>query len=495
MNQEEMNQNSEIIEEFDYQEYGGNRFLVYNGVLKDVELGCETVLLPENVREIRRQAFLNVRLQNRMETLVLPASIKKIDRLTFAGMESLQYVEFHPESEIKILEPGLFRNCTRLVKVALPASLRKIDSRAFENCIRLKEVELAAKYVIVKEDAFFGCPCLKHKQLAEAAEKDRERRKEEEERAREAKYELFRDLGKRKEEQKNRQKLTEQEDKEKAAGVLPKPAETGGKPVAPKEKQKERAGAGGENQTELISAKQSNETINANTEFCIKEGILERCEIGSSHIVLPEGIKVIASEAFSGSLRKELLECLELPEGVESIGDRACYGLENLKEIRLPSSISYIGRKAFEGTAWLAMQRKQSSCVIVNGILISAYYDSMVLEARLPENIWRIASYAFYLSEVYRVKLPDSVREIDSDAFYNAGVTEIEFPNQENLLLHAPVIRGCSRLKEMIIPEKIERIEEGLVEGCPVLQRVCLKNSQTAVSRQAFAETVRIWVL
>ena len=141
------------------------------------------------------------------------------------------------------------------------------------------------------------------------------------------------------------------------------------------------------------------------------------------------------------------------------------------------------------------MQRKQSSCVIVNGILISAYYDSMVLEARLPENIWRIASYAFYLSEVYRVKLPDSVREIDSDAFYNAGVTEIEFPNQENLLLHAPVIRGCSRLKEMIIPEKIERIEEGLVEGCPVLQRVCLKNLQTAVSRQAFAETVRIWVL
>ncbi len=481
MNQEEMNRNSETTEEeFDYQEYEGNRFLIYNGVLKDVELGCETVLLPENVREIRRQAFLNVRLQNRMETLILPAALKKIDMLTFAGMQSLKQVEFHAESLIKILEPGLFRNCTQLIRVILPASLRKIESRAFENCIRLREVELVAKYIIVKEDAFFGCPCLKHKQLAEAAEKDRERRKEEEERAKAAKYELFRGLGNRKAEKKN---TVQEEQKQEKEGT------------AAENSQKTKV-----NQERIpvpveIQDRKPDETINANTEFCIREGVLERCEIGCSHIVLPAGIKVIAPEAFSGSLQKDLLERLELPEGVEMIGERACYGMESLKEICFPSSVSYIGRKAFEGTAWLSGQRKQSSCVIVNGILISAYYDSMVLEAKLPENIWRIASHAFYLSEVYRVELPDSVREIDSDAFYNAGVTEIEFPNQEKLLLHSPVIRGCSRLKEMIIPEKIERIEAGLVEHCPALQRVCLKSSQTAVSRQAFAENVRIWVL
>lgn len=469
---EEINQNSETVEkeDIDYQEYEGNRFFVYHGVLKDVELLCETVQIPESVREIRRQAFLNVRLLNRMETLVLPGTVKKIDKLTFAGMESLQCVEFKPGSLLKILEPGIFRNCTHLEYAVLPDSLRKIDSRAFENCVRLKDVRIASPYIIVKEDAFHGCPVLKHEQIAEAVLRDASRRKEEEERAREAKYELFKGLGKKKNVVKETEKIPETQE------------------CVQKYDKAER-----KEEVQEISILEPE--INSNTEFCIREGVLEQCEIGCSHVVVPEGVRVIAPEAFSGSLRRELLECLEFPEGVEYIGERACYGLENLREIRFPSSISYIGRKAFEGTAWLAVERKSSSCVVVNGILLSAYYDSMVLEAKLPETIRRIASHAFYLSDVFRIVIPDSVMEIDSQAFYRAGVTEIEFPNQKELVLHTPVIADCDRLREIILPENIEKVEAGLVENCPALQRVCLKGARTAVSRQAFPENVRIWVL
>ncbi|MBP3610602.1 MAG: leucine-rich repeat domain-containing protein [Lachnospiraceae bacterium] len=478
MDQEERNSNEEAVEkeELDYQEYEGNRFLIYHGVLKDVELLCETVLLPESVREIRRQAFLNVRLQNRMETLVLPAAVKKIDRLSFAGMESLRCVEIASDSLLKVLEPGLFRNCTSLERAVLPASIRKIESRAFENCIRLKDVELASPYVIVREDAFLNCPCLKHKQIEAAVLRDTRQRKEEEERKRQAKYELFQGLGKKKSGQK----------KEKEVPV---------EPVAGQDRQEQVEELQKKSSWKPESRPQKETELNANTEFCIREGVLERCEIGCAHVMVPQGVKVIAPEAFSGSLKRELLECLEFPEGVEYIGERACYGMENLREIRFPASVSYIGKKTFEGTAWLSGERKKSSCVVVNGILISAYYDSMVLEANLPETIRRISSHAFYLSEVYRIKLPDSVQEIDTDAFYHAGVTEIEFPNRSGLILHAPVIKECDRLKELIIPEKIERLEAGMAENCPALQRICLKGAGTAVSKQAFPENVRIWVL
>ena len=118
-------------EEIEYLEYEGNCFLTDRGVLKDVRVETEIVRIPEEVKEIRRQAFLNARMEQKITCLVIPASVKKIERLTFAGMEGLLCVELL--GEIVTLEPGTFRNCVRLEKIQLPATLRRIESRAFEK--------------------------------------------------------------------------------------------------------------------------------------------------------------------------------------------------------------------------------------------------------------------------------------------------------------------------------------------------------------------------
>lgn len=433
--------------------YKGNRFLIGGGVLKDVIVETSVVRVPDDVREIRRQAFLEVREGDKMETLVIPATVRKIDRLTFSGMESLRRVEIL--AGIISLEPGTFRNCVNLETVFLPNTLMRIESRAFENCERLSNVVLGTGNVRIAEDAFISCGRLKNKQVEEAIARELTRRRDEEEEARNAKYPAL--------------KFASDEDEEVSESKVEE-----------------------ENQEKTLPLPSG---ANENTEFCIRDGVLERCEIGCKHIVIPEGVTKIGPEAFANAEGKELLERIDIPEGVESLEQRAFYGLSNLLEIQFPESLAYIGAEALEGTAWLGLERKKASCVCVNGILISAFHDSMVMEASLPEEVWRIAPYAFYQNEVRLVKIPEGVQIIDAYAFTEADITELEFSNRSDMVFHNPVVVRCHKLKEIYIPGKIERIEENFAEDCLSLQRVCLKGMQTVVHKRAFPEDVRIWVI
>ena len=170
----------------DYIYFDGNRFFIEKGVLKDVQVESEIVRIPDVVTEIRRSAFLDARLLGRMEALLVPPSVKKIERLSFAGMAGLRLVEL--QAGIVSLEQGVFRNCMDLECVRFPDTLRSIESRAFENCLKLHIVELPRVWVQMAEDAFLNCVSLKDKRIDNAIEDAKYRRKKEEEEARRARF-------------------------------------------------------------------------------------------------------------------------------------------------------------------------------------------------------------------------------------------------------------------------------------------------------------------
>lgn len=438
--------------EMEYMEYAGNCFLIDKGILKDVRVESETVRIPEQVTEIRRQAFLDARLEGRMEILLIPASVRKIERLSFASMPRLHTVEML--AGIVTLEQGVFRNCMQLETILLPNTLRQIESRAFENCLRLRNVLLPQVRVQISEDAFLNCVNVKDKRIEKAMEEAGYKRKKEEEEARRAKFpHLY------KEEEVIKPEVKVVHETEKQA----------------QEVQEEQGLSAAE---ELLEAMLRDEGISevkplqdADNEahLCIHEGVLERCEVQGNKVVIPEGVTALA--------------------------DRVFYGRKELEEIVFPSTLSYIGVQALEGTGWLDKEREKSSYVIVNGILVSAFYNSMVMEAKLPETIYRIAPYAFYQSEAQLVIFSESVREVDARAFVESGVTEIDFSTRADVRVHPPLAVRCNQLKEIYVPGQLERLEDNFVEDCPALRRVCLKWSQTVVNKKAFPENVRIWVL
>ena len=440
----------------DYFYFDGNRFLIDKGVLKDVQVESGLVRIPDTVTEIRRQAFLDARLLGRMEALIIPASVRKIERLSFAGMAGLRLVEL--QAGIATLEQGMFRNCMDLEFVRLPDTLRAIESRAFENCLKLRTVELPRVWVQMAEDAFLNCVNLKDKRIENAIEDAQYRRKKEVEEARRARFpHLYR----------------EEETVKKIQAEVPKQPED--VPVIPVEK----SAAEELLEAALLAEQPVIETTvvppvlpkeeTAEARFFIHEGVLERCEIQGNSI--------------------------KIPEGVTALADRVFYGKKELEDIIFPSTLNYIGVQALEGTGWLENQRELGSYVIVNGILVSAFYNSMVMEAKLPDTVYRIAPYAFYRSEAQLVILPESVREIDARAFADCEVTEIDFSPRADVTLHVPLAVRCNKLRELYFQGKIERLEDNFVEDCPALKRVCLKWAQTVVNKNAFRENVRIWVL
>ena len=438
----------------EYLEFEGNRFLITDGVLKDVQVENKVVRIPEKVKEIRRQAFLDARLLGKMEILIVPATVQKIERLTFAGMTHLKLAELN--AQIATVEEGMFRNCMELEAVVLSNTIRKIESRAFENCLQLVKVELPRSWVQIAEDAFLNCVKLKDRRIEKGIEEAEYHRKKEELEARKARFpHLFNEDKK--------EKVTEPEEE----ALQEMPEETSGMVKSAAEELLEALLCEEQPITEVPSAPTKTETEDAH--FCIYEGVLEMCEVFGNRVIIPEGVTALA--------------------------DRVFYGMSGLEEIVFPSTLSYIGVQALEGTGWLNKEREKNSYVIVNGILVSAFYNSMVVEAKLPDTVYRIAPYAFYKSAAQLVILPESVGEIDARAFVECGVTEIDFSARADVAFHVPLAVRCSELRELYFQGKTERLETGFVEDCPALKRVCLKWAQTVVAKDAFTESVRIWVL
>lgn len=124
----------------------------------------------------------------------------------------------------------------------------------------------------------------------------------------------------------------------------------------------------------------------------------------SGGVVIPNGVKVICSEAF--------------------------YGCSKLSTITFPNTINEVGGDAFNGTQWLEDRRQENPLVILNNVLVDG--QTCAGDVAIPDNITSISKYAFYRnSTITSVFIPKSVILIGSDAFHicnNLSAITIENP-------------------------------------------------------------------
>lgn len=132
---------------------------------------------------------------------------------------------------------------------------------------------------------------------------------------------------------------------------------------------------------------------------------------------------------------------VSVPEGIEAIGDDALSG-KNVRQVDLPASLRFIGRRAF------------SKCL------------------RLEE-----------------LRLPDSVEEIDVEAFKEcASLRGIEF-GKGLQKIQARAFWYCSRLEKVELPESVQLIASRAFEGCSALRQVAIRNPGAEMDEYVFSET------
>ena len=158
-----------------------------------------------------------------------------------------------------------------------------------------------------------------------------------------------------------------------------------------------------------------------------------------THVTVGPSITVIPSSEFQF---RYSLTTIELPDGLNTIGEMAFSGCHALKSINIPSTITEVDARAFQ------------CCRSLRNI-------------SLPEGLLELGERAFF--GCYRLKtihIPPMIQIIESETFW-----------------------GCLDLTEVILPLSLEQIKESAFEGCESLQSIDFPTSLRVVETSAFRRT------
>lgn len=120
------------------------------------------------------------------------------------------------------------------------------------------------------------------------------------------------------------------------------------------------------------------------------------------------------------------LKAVDIPENVTEIEYGAFLSCADLADVKIPATVTHIGTKAFEGTAWLNSWRSGDGTsdgdflIVGDGILIA--YKGNTAHVEIPDGVKQIGSEVFKgHTEILDVAVPASVTKICAEAFRNCS--------------------------------------------------------------------------
>ncbi len=200
-------------------------------------------------------------------------------------------------------------------------------------------------------------------------------------------------------------------------------------------------------------------------------------------IILPTSITSIGKHAFEGCL---FLDTMKIPEKTTSIGDSAFFKCSNLTYVTMPSGITFIGRGAFSGCPW---NKSQPAGLIYMGKVAYKYTGDMPpgTSITLEEGTKGISDSAFTnCKNLVSITIPESVTSIGRSAFDGcAGLTSLTIPSGITSIW-SRAFNGCTGLTSLTIPESVTTIDEYAFNGCNKLKSVKLSSNITTINKYAF---------
>ena len=109
--------------------------------------GITNIYMLDGMLYIGEYAFAECEL---LETVELPASLKKLGKNAFENCKSLKKVVF-PEDMTEIPEYA-FAGCTALEEIVIPANIKTIGENAFAGCTSLKKITFLTEDIVKEGD-------------------------------------------------------------------------------------------------------------------------------------------------------------------------------------------------------------------------------------------------------------------------------------------------------------------------------------------------------
>ena len=195
---------------------------------------------------------------------------------------------------------------------------------------------------------------------------------------------------------------------------------------------------------------------------------------------------------------------IEIPEGVQRIGNEAFYSVfhYNSKNLKLPSTLNYVGPSAFVNKNYLSdlyINDLSSFCkinfnnydsVVFNGWGTYLYVNNtQVTNVTIPNDITELKGYTFYEAKnITSVTIPSTVTSINGmHTFGNSGLRNVTVPSSVTSWYGSDTFSYCTSLTEATLNNS-GNVGPYAFDGCTRLTGVTFGNNITAIGSGAFAD-------
>ena len=182
-----------------------------------------------------------------------------------------------------------------------------------------------------------------------------------------------------------------------------------------------------------------------------------------------------------------LVTKIDLPAGIESVGDSAFNGCTALAEISNANKLQTIGQDAFTGTPWFTEYLETDGLVYLGSVLY-VYNGDMPADTTIEvrDGTTAIANGAFDgKSNLVAVTLPDTLTTIGNRAFAGTSLTTLTIPASVESI-GSEAFTDVETLTSVTFNEGLKTIGANAFDGCSLLNTIALPNSLTSLGNNAF---------
>ena len=214
-------------------------------------------------------------------------------------------------------------------------------------------------------------------------------------------------------------------------------------------------------------------------------------------LILPKDLKIVG-----GFYSCPKLTGLVLPEGLKVIKSNAFIGCDSITSIRIPASVNELYGSSFAGCNIEAyvVDEANEYYTAVDGVVYtkdlktliafpsaypnkhfvvpsttqiiaySAFRDSRIESIDLPNGLSIIEDWAFEGSSIRSIEMPDTITEIGESIFCFCKNLESVQLSKGIIKIPARVFSSCYKLKELDIPSNVKSIEYSSLAWCDGLE-------------------------
>lgn len=251
----------------------------------------------------------------------------------------------------------------------------------------------------------------------------------------------------------------------------------------------------------------------------IGESAFSGC-IALTEVIIPGSVDIISRDAFSNCTN---IRTLILKEGIQTIDLRAFKGCEKIDKLTIPESISkyyhttqtFLEHNPFSGAPVTTLTIGSDSLTTISTSMLAEFADTLETLI-LREGVTTIDEHAFYypyatsagvgkycFTRLKNVVLPSTLTTINWEAFKNLTALESVQPVatacEPGLKLPPNVtyvgksaFEGCEKLKNAVMSDRLETIDQYAFSGCTGLTSVTLNEKLKAIEWGAFKNCLNL---